>query len=64
MAILSMGGYGGYVWPAYVLAALVMAGLLAVSLIGARQSEKELARLQLLRPDRAARRAAQQEASK
>ena len=28
----AMGGYAGYVWPAYVLAAAVIAGLLLVSL--------------------------------
>jgi len=26
-AFLAMGGYGGFVWPAYALAALLLAGL-------------------------------------
>lgn len=55
MALFSMGGYGGYVWPSYVLALVLMVGLLAVSVYGARHAEKELARLQKLRTDRRGR---------
>ena len=55
MNFLSMGGYANYVWPSYVLAAVLMVGLLAASIYGARQAEKELGRLQKLRTDRLAR---------
>ena len=37
-----MGGYGAYVWPAFVVVAALMAGLLAVSLRSARRSDGEL----------------------
>lgn len=43
---LAMGGYGGYVWPAFIVTAVVMIGLLAVSLQRLRTKERELARLQ------------------
>ncbi len=49
---LTMGGYGGYVWPAYGIGAVVMLALLLVSLRGARTAEDELAILQQLRQDR------------
>ncbi|MBT5414170.1 MAG: heme exporter protein CcmD [Rhodospirillaceae bacterium] len=44
-ASLGMGGYGGYVWPAFAIAALVLGGLLAQSLISARRNEAEAAAL-------------------
>jgi len=43
---LEMGGYAAYVWPALGLTALVLAGLLIVSLKSAQRREAELARLE------------------
>ena len=43
---LSMGGYGGFVWPAYGLSAVVMVVLLVVTLKSLRQRERELKILQ------------------
>ena len=43
---LAMGGYAAYVWPAYALTVLVLAGLLAWSLGAYRARARELARLQ------------------
>ena len=42
----AMGGYGGYIWPAYGIVALVLVGLLVASLAGLRNSETLLRRLQ------------------
>ena len=50
---LAMGGYAGFVWPAYALAAVVLVGLLAVSLRQLRRAEAELATLGLSRRERA-----------
>ena len=47
---LAMGGYAAFVWPAYALAAMVLAGLLATSLRQLRKAEAELAALGLSRP--------------
>jgi len=41
-AFLAMGGYAGYVWPAYAAAAIVLGGLLAWSLAGYRRAQREL----------------------
>ena len=49
---LAMGGYGGYVWPAFIVTAVVLIGLLAVSLQRLRAKERELARLQAALPER------------
>jgi heme exporter protein D len=46
----AMGGYAVFVWPAYALAAIVLVGLLAVSLRQLRKAESELATLGLQRP--------------
>lgn len=51
----SMGGYGGFVWPSYALAALVMAGLVLTSWRGLRAREAELRALQDLMPGRRGR---------
>lgn len=51
-AFFAMGGYAGYVWPTYVLAVVVMAGLLVASLRSARRHERELEAAQSLRPGR------------
>ena len=40
----AMGGYAGYVWPAYGVAALVLIGLLAVSWHQLRQAREMLRR--------------------
>ena len=40
----AMGGYAGFVWPAYGIAALVLVGLLMVSLHQLRQAREMLRR--------------------
>ncbi len=42
----AMGGYGGFVWPAYGVAAIVLGGLALVSWRRHRRSDETLARLQ------------------
>jgi heme exporter protein D len=37
-----MGGYAAYVWPAFAVVAILMAGLLALSLRAARRSDGEV----------------------
>lgn len=54
-AILAMGGYAGFVWPAYGLTFVVLAGVLVASWRGMRASESELEAAQRLRPSRRAR---------
>jgi heme exporter protein D len=49
-AFLSMGGYGGFVWPSYAIAVIVLVGLLVQSQAALRRYEG------LLRQLRAARR--------
>ncbi|MGE0714681.1 MAG: heme exporter protein CcmD [Alphaproteobacteria bacterium] len=44
-AFLAMGGYGGFVWPAYAVAAVVLVGMLAAALVRLRREERTLARL-------------------
>lgn len=56
-SFFAMGGYGGYVWPAYALAVVVMAALVVASLRSVRTSEAELERLQQMRPARRRRNA-------
>ena len=43
---LAMGGYAGYVWPAYGVTAAVVAGLLLWCLGEYRRRQRELERLQ------------------
>jgi heme exporter protein D len=50
-AYFAMGGYAGFVWPAYAIAAAVLGGLVAHSWRRYRASGEALARLQP--PDRA-----------
>ena len=45
-AFFAMGGYAVYVWPAFLVAAAVMAGLLAVTLRTLWRREGELADLE------------------
>jgi heme exporter protein D len=40
----AMGGYAGFIWPAYGIAALVLVGVLAVSLQQLRQARELLRR--------------------
>jgi heme exporter protein D len=49
-----MGGYGGYVWPAYGISVIVLALVLLASVVAARKNEAELEQMQSLR--RASRR--------
>lgn len=55
-SFIDMGGYAGYVWPAYGVAMVVMVGLLLASLHGTRARERELKLLQELQPHRRDRR--------
>ena len=48
------GKYAAYVWPAYGLSALVLAGLLVASRRGQRRAEAELEQLQQARGRRRA----------
>ena len=43
---LAMGGYAGFVWPAYGIAAAILGGLALFSWRGHRRSGEALARLQ------------------
>jgi heme exporter protein D len=58
-SFFTMGGYGGYVWPSYGLAFVVMVALLVFSIRSVKARERELDLLQKMRPSRARRRAAQ-----
>ena len=49
---LAMGGYGGFVWPAFGLTALVMVWLLVASLRRLSANERLLARMGRARPER------------
>ena len=49
LGMLHMGGYGGYVWPAYGISAVVLALVLLASVLAARKNEAELEQLQILR---------------
>jgi len=48
-AFLSMGGYGAYIWPAYLIAAGVLLALLVGSLRAVRGQEARLAALRQAR---------------
>lgn len=43
---LAMGGYAAFVWPSYLIAGIVMLGLLIVSLRTWRDSRSTLEKLQ------------------
>lgn len=62
-AFLSMGGYAGFVWPAYGLTVLVMVVVLVVSIRMAKSREQELERIQKTRRDRKRPQAAANESS-
>jgi len=53
---LAMGGYAAYVWPAFAVAAIIMAGLAANTLRTLRRRERELAEIEGTRGRRAAER--------
>ncbi|MBC7908828.1 MAG: heme exporter protein CcmD [Rhodospirillaceae bacterium] len=59
-SFFAMGGYGGYVWPSYGLAVVVMVAVLVSSIRSAKARERELDLLQQMRPSRARRRATQE----
>ncbi|MDE3060671.1 MAG: heme exporter protein CcmD [Pseudomonadota bacterium] len=42
----AMGGYAAYVWPSFLITALVMLGMMAVSMRSLRKAQKTLAELQ------------------
>ncbi|BAE53002.1 hypothetical protein amb4198 [Paramagnetospirillum magneticum AMB-1] len=48
-AMLHMGGYGGYVWPAYGVGIVLLVLVLALSLSSAHRAEAELEVLQQAR---------------
>ena len=50
--LLEMGGYGAFVWPAYGLAALVMAGFTVTTLRGLRGLQRTLGQLEATTPRR------------
>ena len=49
---LAMGGYAGFVWPAYGVAALVLIALVIASVRAARAAEAEVRVLEDTRPRR------------
>lgn len=49
-SFLEMGGYGGFVWPAFGLTAAVLLALLADSLRRLKAAQKALARLEAQAP--------------
>ncbi len=49
---LDMGGYAGFGWPALVLTAAVLIGLLWVSLRQVNAAEADLAKMEAMRPRR------------
>jgi heme exporter protein D len=55
-SFLEMGGYGGFVWPAFGLTAAVLLALLAESLRRLKAAQKALARLEAQSPSRRQRR--------
>jgi heme exporter protein D len=55
-AFLEMGGYGRFVWPAYLLTAAVMLGFLVTTLSTLRERRRELERLEARHPGRQRRR--------
>ncbi len=50
--VLEMGGYGAFVWPAYALSALVMAGFAVASWRELRARERVLRQLEASAPGR------------
>jgi len=44
-SFFNMGGYAGFIWPAYAIAAAVLAGLLVISRRALHDAERTLDRL-------------------
>ncbi|MAF95573.1 MAG: heme exporter protein CcmD [Rhodospirillaceae bacterium] len=44
-SFFNMGGYAGFIWPAYAIAAAVLAGLLVISRRSLRDAERRLDKL-------------------
>ena len=57
-SFLEMGGYGGFVWPAFGLTAAILLALLADSLRRLKSGQRALARLEAESPGRRDSRAA------
>ena len=55
LELLSMGGYAGFVWPAYAVALIVIGGLAVHSARGLRVLRREVAALEEDGPRRARR---------
>ena len=55
-SFFEMGGYGGFVWPAFGLTAVVLLALLADSLRRLKAAQTALARLEAQAPPRRPRR--------
>jgi heme exporter protein D len=49
---LWMGGYAGFIWPAYAIAFVVLGGMAWRSLRRLRAAESELERIEQKRPER------------
>lgn len=49
---IAMGGYGAFIWPAYGIAAIILAVLLIASLRQLRAAEKQVAALEAASPRR------------
>jgi heme exporter protein D len=49
---VAMGGHAGFIWPAWAIAVVVLAGLIIQSLQTLRAREAELAALEAARPPR------------
>ncbi len=49
---LDMGGYGGFVWPSYLVTLVILGGFTLSSWIGMRRQEAELKSLQDCSPRR------------
>lgn len=63
IAFFDMGGYAGFVWPSYGVAAVVMGGLFVAVWRGLRHDERVLARLQAATGGRRRARAAEESGS-
>jgi heme exporter protein D len=57
-SFLAMGGYAAFIWPAYILSAVVLLGLWIESLRRLRERQRALVRLEAEMPSRRDRRAA------
>jgi heme exporter protein D len=51
-AFFAMGGYAGYVWPAYGITALVLIALALASVAAERRARRQLAALEQRAPRR------------